>query len=212
MIVTDNDIERYVDAHTQTEPKVLSELRRATHLQMLRPRMLSGNLQGQFLKMICKMVNAKRVLEIGTFTGYASIAMAMGMREDGELHTIDNNDEIEELASHYMELSGLRDRIHFHIGDASEVIKTLDGPFDVVFIDADKRKYAEYYDLIFDKVSHGGIIIADDALWDGNVLKTDSTDPQTRGILDFNDKVQQDDRVENVLLPVRHGLMMVRKL
>lgn len=212
MLITDSEIDRYVDDHTQKEPAILHELTRATYLKVLRPRMLSGNLQGQFLKMICKMIGAKRVLEIGTYTGYAAISMAMGLEEKGEVHTIDVNDEIEEFTSDFIERSGYSDRIHFHIGDASEVIKTLDGMFDMVFIDADKRKYSEYYDLVFDKVRSGGIIIADDALWDGNVLDNDRHDAQTIGIKHFNEKIQLDDRVENILLPIRHGLMIVRKI
>lgn len=212
MLVIDSELDRYVDDHTHEEPELLRELARATHLKMLRPRMLSGNLQGQFLKMLCKMIHAQHILEIGTYTGYAAISMAMGMDPQGELHTIDINDEIEEFTSDFIARSGFSDRIHFHIGDASDVITQLDGPFDLVFIDADKRKYSEYYDLVFDKVRSGGIIIADDALWDGNVLNKETKDAQTLGILAYNDKVQKDERVENVLLPIRHGLMVVRKI
>ncbi len=204
-------MEDYIEAHTEPEPEILTELSRATHRKILRPRMLSGNMQGQFLKMLCRMNKAHRVLEIGTFTGYASIAMAMGLEEGGVLHTIDINDEIEEFTRTYIARSGLADRIVFHIGDACEVIPRLTERFDLVFIDADKRLYPEYYRLVFDKVVPGGIIVADDVLWDGKVVEPDSRDAQTRGILEFNELVQRDDRVENILLPVRHGLMVIRK-
>lgn len=205
------ELQEYLEAHTEREPEVLAQLVRATHQRMLRPRMLSGNMQGQLLKMLCRMLKARRVLEIGTFTGYAAIAMAMGLEKGGLLHTIDINDEIEAFARQYIQRSGLERRIVFHIGDACEIIPRLDELFDLVFIDADKRQYAEYYRLVFGKVRPGGLIVADDVLWDGKVLDSGSRDPQTRGILEFNDRVQADDRVENVLLPVRHGLMLIRK-
>jgi len=204
-------LEEYAEAHTEKEPEILAELSRATHQKILRPRMLSGNMQGQLLRMLCRMSNARRVLEIGTFTGYAAIAMAMGLEEGGVVHTIDVNDEIEEFTRSYIQRSGLKDRIVFHIGDACEVIPALKETFDFVFIDADKRQYVDYYRLIFDLVRPGGMIVADDVLWDGKVLVTDSRDAQTRGILEFNRLVQQDERVENILLPVRHGLMLIRK-
>lgn len=191
---------------------MLVELARATHLQVLRPRMLSGNLQGQLLRMLCRMIDARSVLEIGTYTGYAAISMAMGMGEDGVLHTIDVNDELEDFTREFIRKSGLEKRIVFHVGDALEIIPELKGMFDLVFIDADKREYPEYYRLVFDKVRVGGIIVADDVLWDGKVVtEGEKTDAQTRGILDFNDMVQADERVENLLLPLRHGLMLMRK-
>jgi len=192
---------------------VLEELSRVTHLKTLRPRMLSGNMQGQFLKMMCRLVNAKRVLEIGTFTGYAAISMAMGLEAGGMVHTIDINDEIEDFAREFMAKSGLEEKIVFHVGDACEIIPQLDEFFDLVFIDADKREYSEYYRLVFDKVRSGGMIIADDVLWDGKVADPQvKLDAQTKGILNFNEMVQADSRVENILLPVRHGLMIVRKV
>lgn len=206
-----SELEEYIELHTAREPEILLQLSRATHQKILRPRMLSGNLQGQFLKMLCQMNSAWRVLEVGTFTGYAAISMAMGLDEDGLVHTIDINDEIEDFTRDYIARSGLEDRIVFHIGDACQIIPQLDEIFDLVFIDADKRQYSDYYRLVFDKVRPGGIIIADDVLWDGKVLDADSRDAQTRGILEFNAMVQADDRVENVLLPLRHGLMLIRK-
>lgn len=205
------DIEKYIDEHSEQEPEVLARLSRATHQKILRPRMLSGNLQGQLLKMLCRMNHARRVLELGTFTGYAAISMAMGLEEDGVVHTVDINDEIEEFTREYIDRSGLSGRIVFHIGDACEIIPQLDEMFDLVFIDADKRQYADYYRLVFDKVRPGGIIVADDVLWEGKVVDEASRDAQTRGILDFNALVQADGRVENLLLPIRHGLMLIRK-
>jgi predicted O-methyltransferase YrrM len=205
------ELEEYISAHTEQEPEVLRALTRATHQKILRPRMLSGHVQGQFLKMLCQMNRVRRVLEIGTFTGYASIAMAMGMEEDGVLHTIDNNDELEDFTRSYMKRSGLEDKIVFHIGDACQIIPQLNEVFDLVFIDADKREYPEYYRLVFDKVASGGIIVADDVLWDGKVIGENNRDAQTRGILEFNEMVQQGDRVENLLMPIRHGLMLIRK-
>ena len=205
------ELEEYISAHTEQEPEVLQALTRATHQKILRPRMLSGHTQGQFLKMLCQMNRVHRVLEIGTFTGYAAIAMAMGMEEDGLLHTIDNNDELEDFTRSYIVRSGLEEKIVFHVGDACQIIPQLDEMFDLVFIDADKREYPEYYRLVFDKVVPGGIIVADDVLWDGKVTNENNRDAQTRGILEFNEMIQQDNRVENLLLPIRHGLMLIRK-
>lgn len=211
MIEVNSELDKYIEAHSEPEPPVLGELSRVTHLKTLRPRMLSGNMQGQFLKMMCRLVQAKRVLEIGTFTGYAAISMAMGLKEGGFVHTIDINDEIEDFAREFIAKSGLEDKILFHVGDACEVIPQLEETFDLVFIDADKRQYTDYYKLIFDKVRPGGLILADDVLWDGKVLDETNRDAQTKGILAFNEYVQADDRVENILLPFRHGLMLIRK-
>lgn len=205
------ELEEYIELHSEQEPEVLAELSRATHRKILRPRMLSGNMQGQFLRMLCRMNHARRVLEVGTFTGYAAIAMAMGMEENGILHTIDINDELEDFTRKYIGQSGLNHRIVFHIGDACDIIPELDEQFDLVFIDADKRQYADYYRLVFDKVRPGGIIVADDVLWDGKVVQAGSKDAQTQGILEFNELAQADSRVENLLLPLRHGLMLIRK-
>lgn len=212
MAQTDPELEKYMLEHSEPEPAILTELRRATHLRVMRPRMLSGNLQGQFLKMLCRISGAVRVLEIGTFTGYAAISMAMGLPEEGILHTIDNNDELEDFIRDYIGRSGVGKKIRFHLGNACDIIPRLPETFDLVFIDADKREYAEYYRLIFDKVRPGGIIVADDVLWEGKVIsEKDSPDAQTRGILEFNELVSSDKRVEKLLLPVRHGLFLIRK-
>lgn len=212
MLEMNAELEQYILAHSEAEDPLLSDLTRETFLHVLRPRMLSGNLQGQFLKMICRMMGARRILEIGTYTGYSAIAMASGLPEEGRLHTIDINDELEDFTREYIEKSGLAHRIVFHVGDARKVIPTIDEVFDLVFIDADKREYSDYYRLVFDRVRPGGVIIADDVLWDGKVLKPGGNpDAQTKGILDFNALVQSDVRVENILLPIRHGLMLIRK-
>ena len=212
MLELNAELEQYILAHSEPESDVLAELSRATHLQVLRPRMLSGNLQGQFLKMMCKMLGARRVLEIGTYTGYAAISMAYGLAEGGVVNTIDVNDELEDFTRGFIEKSGLQERVVFHVGDACEIIPRLNETFDLVFIDADKREYSEYYRLVFDKVRVGGLIIADDVLWDGKVADPNvKPDAQTKGILDFNDMIQADPRVENLLLPIRHGLMVIRK-
>lgn len=207
----DSELEEYITAHSEKEPDILVSLSRATHLRVMRPRMLSGNMQGQLLKMICKMVGASRVLEIGTYTGYAAISMAMGLNEEGLLYTIDINDEIEDFTREYITKSGLEQKIRFLIGDACRLIPELNEKFDVVFIDADKREYLNYYKLIFDKIRSGGIIIADDVLWDNKVLEKDTKDAQTIGIKEFNDYISEDTRVEKIILPVRHGLSIIRK-
>ena len=207
----DLELEEYIAEHSEQEPPILAELNRTTHLNVMRPRMLSGNLQGQFLKMLCGLIGARRVLEIGTYTGYAAISMAMGVVDGGMVHTIDINDELEDMVRDFVHRSGMEERICFHVGDACEVIPRLDELFDLVFIDADKRQYLDYYHLVFDRVRPGGMIVADDVLWDGKVVDARSRDAQTRGILEFNDFVHSDSRVENILLPVRHGLMLIRK-
>ena len=207
----DLELEAYIAEHSEQEPPILAELNRTTHLNVMRPRMLSGNLQGQFLKMLCGLIGARRVLEIGTYTGYAAISMAMGVVDGGMVHTIDINEELEDMVRDFVHRSGMEERICFHVGDACEVIPRLDELFDLVFIDADKRQYLDYYHLVFDRVRPGGMIVADDVLWDGKVVDARSRDAQTRGILEFNDFVHSDSRVENILLPVRHGLMLIRK-
>ncbi len=206
------ELDEYIDNHCDTESLVLQELTRETHIRTLRPRMLSGRLQGRFLKMLCELIGAKRVLEIGTFTGYAAISMAEAMPSDGKVITIDINDELEELTTKFIEKSGLKERVEFLIGDACNIVPSLNETFDLVFIDADKRSYSKYFDIVFDYVRQGGLIVADDVLWSGKVLEDKSHyDSQTQGILDFNEKIVADDRVEKVMLPVRHGLYLIRK-
>lgn len=209
---TQADLEEYAERHTTPRPDFLYELYRETHLKTMYPRMMSGHLQGNFLKLVCQMFLPCRVLEIGTFTGYSTINLALGMPADGILHTIDSNPEVVEIGRKYFEKAGVAHKIVSHIGFAPDVIPELDEVFDLVFIDADKENYLKYYHLVFDKVRHGGIILADNALWDGKVLEgKNSTDKEALGIIEFNDFVQDDPRVENLLLPVRDGLMMIRK-
>lgn len=211
MNVSDASIEEYVLSHIDEEPEVLAWLTRETHLRTLKPRMLSGHLQGRMLKMFCSMVSAKRILEIGTFTGYSAICMAESLPDDGELHTLEINDEMEEFLDEVFSKSGLSDKIHLHIGDASSIIPGLDGLFDVVFMDGNKRHYSQYFDVVFPKLRLGGLIIADNTLWDGHVLES-SNDAQTMGIQKFNDKVVSDERVERVIVPVRDGMTLIRKI
>ena len=168
------EFDEYIDSHCDVESDVLKELTRETHIRTLRPRMLSGRLQGRFLKMLCELIGAKRVLEIGTFTGYAALSMAEAMPEGGKVITIDINDELEELTCKYLEKSGLQEKVDFIIGDACSVVPNLNETFDLVFIDADKRSYSKYYDIVFDYVRKGGLIVADDVLWSGKVLEEKS--------------------------------------
>ena len=209
----DSVLDEYILNHIDKEPELLTKLNRATYVKQMRPRMCSGHLQGRILSMICKLVNPKYILELGTFTGYSAICMAEALEEDdAEIHTIDIDDEIEEFTSGFFEKSAYADKIHFHIGDAIEIIPTIDREFDIVFIDANKRIYSEYYDLIFDKVRKGGLIIADNTLWDGKVVQQlKHNDAQSLGILNFNDKIAADDRVEKVILPIRDGMTLIRK-
>lgn len=206
-------IEQYIINHTTSESEILGRLNRETHLKVLNPRMLSGQVQGKFLEMISRMIQPKTILEIGTYTGYSAICLARGLKKDGILHTIEINPELEGIASEYITASGLRKQIRQHIGDAGVIIPTLDETFDLVFLDADKENYLQYYQLIFEKINQGGFLVADNALWDGKVVNTGfKTDKETRGIQAFNTFVQTDKRVENVLVSIRDGIMLVRKL
>lgn len=205
-------IEEYILSHSDDEGELLAALNRDANVNLLRPRMLSGHLQGRILKMFCRMLAPKRVLEIGTYTAYATLCMAEGMAPDGRIHTIEINDEMEDFINKYLERSPHKEKITVHFGDALEVIPKLGGEFDLVFIDADKRLYSEYYDLVFPMVRPGGLILADNTLWDGHVVEVPrSADKQTLGIMAFNDKIKRDDRVEKVILPLRDGLTMIWK-
>lgn len=205
-------IEEYLEQHTTPMDEVLHELYRETHLHAMNPRMASGPVQGRFLQFLCQLMQPKKVLEIGTFTGFATICMARGMASDGLLTTIEANEEYEGVIRKYLAKAAVADRVRLIIGDAKEVIPTLEGGFDLVFIDADKISYPSYYDLVIEKLNPGGVILADNVLWEGKVLNVGTKERDTKAIQAFNDKVQNDPRVENVLLPLRDGLMMVRKL
>jgi predicted O-methyltransferase YrrM len=210
---TVEEFENYAIEHTSAEPDFLYELYRETNLKTMYPRMLSGHFQGKFLTMICAMLKPERVLEIGTFTGYSAISLALGLPEKGIIHTIDSNAESVEIGLKYFDRAGVKDKIICHIGNAIEIIGGIDETFDLIFIDADKENYLNYYHLVFDKLRRGGIIVADNAFWEGKVLsKPEKADREALGIIEFNDFVQKDSRVENILVPIRDGLMMVRKL
>lgn len=205
-------IEDYILAHIDEEGELLSALCRDANVNLLRPRMLSGHLQGRILKMFCRMLRPLRILEIGTYTGYATLCMAEGLPDEGLIHTLEINDEMEDFILKYLSRSPDKEKIRVHFGDAMDIIPTLDETFDLVFIDADKRLYSDYYDLAFPKVRKGGLILADNTLWDGKVLeKPSASDKQTIGILEFNKKIKKDPRVEKVILPLRDGLTMIWK-
>lgn len=205
-------IAAYSNTHTSPESEVLSQLNRETHAKVLQARMLSGHLQGRFLAMISHMIQPKNILEIGTYTGYSALCLAEGLQKNGKLITIDINEELEAFTRSFFEASGLASSIDFRIGNALQIIPTLPETFDLVFIDADKPNYANYYNLVIEKVRIGGFIIADNVLWSGKVANTGSKiDKDTQNMLDFNQKIHEDERVENVLLPIRDGLMVVRK-
>lgn len=209
--IADN-LDQYVCAHSENEPEILADLNRRTHVSVIQPRMLSGHYQGRVLSMLSHMIQPENVLEIGTYTGYSALCFAEGLKEKGRLTTIDVNEELEDFVAAYIEKAGMGDRITQLIGDAIDIIPTLDEQFDIVFIDADKKNYCKYYDLVFDKVKPGGYIIADNVLWSGKVLEDyDSLDRETKIIMDYNQKVHEDDRVQEVLFPIRDGLMIARK-
>lgn len=206
-------IQEYAENFTQEESEALYKLNRETHTNVLIPRMLSGHIQGRILSMFSKMIKPEAILEIGTYTGYSALCMAEGLKENGVLHTIDKNEELEPICTKYFNDSIYKDQIILHTGNALDVIPQLNKPFDLVFIDADKENYSNYFDLIIDQMPIGGIIIADNVLWSGKVLdKLElEKDMETKALHEFNQKIHQDTRVENVLFPVRDGLMVIRK-
>jgi caffeoyl-CoA O-methyltransferase len=204
-------IDDYCEAHTMPDSEILHALVRDTHLKTLAPRMLSGHLQGRFLSLISKLMRPKRVLEIGTFTGYSALCFTEGLADDGILYALEANDELAYLIEKNIKKSGFQEKIVLKIGNALEIIPTLDEVFDLVFIDAGKRDYPAYYDLVIDKVRSGGLIMADNILWSGKVVE-DKKDIDTQILDGFNKKIMNDPRVENVLLPLRDGIMMAYKI
>ncbi|HAG16811.1 MAG TPA: methyltransferase [Bacteroidales bacterium] len=212
-MIIDPKIEKYAEEFSSHQGAVLNELFRETHLKIMNPRMLSGQLQGRFLSMISHMIRPKNILEIGTYTGYSAICLAEGLQEKGTIHTIEIDLELEAIAKKYFRKAGIENSVVAHFGNALEIIPPLDLVFDLVFIDADKENYPNYYHLIINKVRKGGFIVVDNVLWSGKVVQPlKSGDKDTAGIFAFNALVQQDERVENVLLPLRDGLMLLRKI
>ena len=205
-------LSEYIERHTTPADDVLQELYRETNLHVMNPRMVSGQVQGRFLQFICQMMQPKNVLEIGTFTGYSAICMARGVGDDAKITTIEANEEYEDIIRKYFAKAGVEDKINLILGDAKSVIPTLSGPFDLVFIDADKISYPTYYEWVIEKVASGGFILADNVIWEGKVLNQNTKEHDTQAIIRFNQMVTDDPRVENVLLPVRDGLMMIRKI
>ena len=205
-------LDEYILAHIDAEGDYLHRLYRATHTKLLYGRMASGHLQGRLLTMIVKMVRPKTILELGTYSGYSGLCLAEGLDEGGMLHTFEINDEQEDFTRPWFENSPYADKITFHIGDALDLVPKMDVVFDLAFIDGDKRKYVEYYEMVMERLSSGGYILADNTLWDGHVLETPPVkDAQTHGIMAFNDLVAEDKRVEKVILPLRDGLTIIRK-
>lgn len=211
MDLINESIQHYAEQHTSSEGDLLKKIDRDTHAKVLMPRMLSGHLQGRVLSMISHMIRPQRILEIGTYTGYSAVCLAEGLHEEGKLITIDINEELEDRVRGYFAAASHSDKIEYRIGNAVEVIPALNETFDLVFIDADKERYSLYFELVIDKVRNGGFILADNVLWSGKVLNT-KPDKDTRAILEFNKKIQDDPRVENVLLPIRDGIMLMRKI
>lgn len=208
-----NKLEEYILSHIDTEDELLARLSRDTQAKIFHGRQVSGHLQGKILEMVSKMTQPQNILEIGAFTGYSAICLAKGLKPGGELHTIEINDELEDFIRHYLDQSSEKEKIVLHIGDALNIIPTLNIGFDLVFIDANKKHYCAYYDLVFDKLRPGGFILADNILWDGKVVhdKLRDNDHFAQGIMKFNEMVKNDPRVEKVILPIRDGMFLIRK-
>jgi len=205
-----SEIESYCENHSSSLPPVLADLERETHLKTLYPQMLSGQLQGAFLSMISQMTQPKRILEIGTFTGYSAICLATGLGKSGQIHTIESDEELHAMVSKYIELAGLKNKITQHIGNALDLIPELDETWDLVFIDASKKEYLDYYKLVFPQVNKGGIILADNTLWSGKVLNPENGSDAS-AIDNFNKHILEDKRVDVVVLPHRDGISIIRK-
>lgn len=208
-----DDIDKYCEEHTSDEKEILYQLNRETHLKVLRPRMLSGKLQGTFLSFISKMTSPKAILEIGTYTGYSALCLAEGLQPNGVLHTIEIDEEMEDVIKKYITKSPHKDQIILHIGDAGKIIETIELEWDLVFIDAEKKDYIQYYQKVLPKLRKGGIILVDNVLWSGKVVQEIApNDHETWAITQFNDFIQNDPSVRNMILPFRDGIMMIEKL
>jgi caffeoyl-CoA O-methyltransferase len=204
-------LEQYIEQHSTPEDPVLEDLYRQTHIRFLNPNMVSGHRQGKFLEFISRMISPLNILEIGTFTGYSAICLSRGLKPGGRLITLELNDELTDFAQSYFIRAGAEKKIIQMTGRAQDIIPGLDMMFDLVFIDGDKREYVEYYKMSIDKVKPGGFILADNVLWGGQVIEDETNDPQTRGIINFNMMIQNEDKIENIILSIRDGLMIIRK-
>ncbi len=205
------EIENYATQHSEDEPVLLQELTKKTFLNVLQPRMLSGHFQGRLLSLLSKLIQPKTILEIGTYTGYATLCLAEGLQTNGTLHTIDVNEELQDLQREFFERSGKGNQIIQHLGQALDIIPSLNTKFDLVFIDADKKNYANYFDLVIEKMNQGGIILSDNVLWSGKVIEEiKQNDKQTQALMAYNQKIKNDPRVETLLLPIRDGLTVSR--
>jgi predicted O-methyltransferase YrrM len=208
----DKKLDKYLLDHTSPEDPVLEDLYRQTHIRFVNPNMVSGHLQGKLLEFISMMINPEMILEIGTFTGYSAICLASGLKRGGRLITIELNDEMSGFSNSYFRKAGVDSKITQLTGRAQDIIPGLDHIFDLVYIDGDKREYIEYYDAVIEKVRPGGFILADNVFWGGQVLYKNSKDPQTRGIIAFNEMIRKQKGIEKVIIPVRDGIMLIRKI
>ena len=205
-----DQLQQYIDDHSMEESDLLKALDRETHQKVLQPRMLSGSYQGRLLALLAKMIGPKKILEVGTYTGYATLCMAEGLTTGGSIDTIDHNEELADMQRRYFDQSPYGNQITQHLGEAKDILKTLAGPYDLVFLDADKENYPHYFDLIIDKLETGGILLSDNVLWSGKVLEK-ATDETTSALQEYNQKINMDVRVETVVLPIRDGLTITRK-
>lgn len=201
----------YANAHSTVASSLLQRIERETHLEVLQPRMLSGPFQGRLLSLISKLVQPERILEIGTYTGYSALCLAEGLTKEGKLITLDVNEELHKRVQGYFNASDYSEQIDYRIGDALDLIPALNEPWDLVFIDADKKNYVNYYDLVVDRVRSGGLILADNVLWSGKVIDEKAQDKETVLLRQYNERINRDERVENILLPIRDGIMVARK-
>lgn len=209
----DDSIIDFISKFSSEPNELLKKIERETYSKILRPQMIAGAIQGKILEMFSTMIQPENILELGTFTGYSTLCLAKGLKHNGTIYTIESNDELENFTQHFFDQSEYKENIKFIVGDAREIIQNLDKTFDLVFIDADKRQYPEYYELVFEKVKPNGFIIADDVLWYGKInQETPDNDLYTKGLKVFNEMVKNDERVENVIFPIRDGLNIIRKL
>ncbi|MFN2261400.1 MAG: O-methyltransferase [Psychroflexus sp.] len=208
----DDSLQNYVENHSEAEPELLQQLNKETWQKVLQPRMLSGHYQGRLLSILSKIIQPENILEIGTYTGYSALSLAEGLTEHGELHTIDINEELYDLQRKYFDLSNYGKQIFQHVGDAQQIIPKLEKNFDLVFIDADKTSYPEYFELVMNKLNSGGVILSDNVLWSGKVVENvDPNDISTQALLTFNNLLKEDSRIETIVLPIRDGLTISRK-